>query len=634
MRYDQKLLQKLGCGDITPGQSRLVSCPAHEDNVPSLSVTYKTDGNIVLLHCFAGCSYEDIMQAINGNTDEDERKDGAKDGWKSWEAYTGIPQEEWEQWGCFVRDGWVVFTFGDLGVAKIRKIGEKAFHWIKQSPTTQSLTTQSLTTQSTPPLWPIPEGENLAETIWITEGETDCGVLRHFGLPAFAVTKGASFVIPPEVFVSLHRRGVHSVIFAYDADHAGHVGATRNAEAAKVVGMKVQIFPTGTLCDSLVGEKDLRDAYLCGKIPSVEFLLSLLRKEDHDLVLLQDLLSKPIPEAQWLVPDVLLTDVLATLIGPPKSGKSWLALDIGISVASGKPFLGYFTPNERTVSGPVIYVPKEDPLPMLQDRLAKILAAKGLAGESDVGLNELRRNVQVRWPPDAPAFAVSTRYSFAFNQTEIDALCWEIERMAEHLRGLQLVILDPVLRMTSGIDTWRAEEVAEHIFSGADRIRRTFGCTVLLCHHPSRSSADPYGSIGFEAFSENWMKILDKPEDILGKWIRVETRFKSAPDLNWAYRFVELQERYLVEATTDVTGVWNVRSTVQTRLSNRRQAILKLLVAAGESGMTTQSLAEATEVDYCTIRNDLLLMEKDGLVTSKEEKTAKGRSLKLWYALE
>jgi hypothetical protein len=38
-------------------------CPAHEDKEPSLSIREEGDGR-VLVHCFAGCSVEDILAAV------------------------------------------------------------------------------------------------------------------------------------------------------------------------------------------------------------------------------------------------------------------------------------------------------------------------------------------------------------------------------------------------------------------------------------------------------------------------------------------------------------------------------------------------------------------------------------------
>lgn len=41
----------------------LARCPAHEDKGPSLSVANGTDGRL-LLHCFGGCSFVEIREAL------------------------------------------------------------------------------------------------------------------------------------------------------------------------------------------------------------------------------------------------------------------------------------------------------------------------------------------------------------------------------------------------------------------------------------------------------------------------------------------------------------------------------------------------------------------------------------------
>ena len=43
------------------GQYKAI-CPAHEDHNPSLSIGLSKDGGRVLLHCFAGCSENDIIK--------------------------------------------------------------------------------------------------------------------------------------------------------------------------------------------------------------------------------------------------------------------------------------------------------------------------------------------------------------------------------------------------------------------------------------------------------------------------------------------------------------------------------------------------------------------------------------------
>ncbi len=41
----------------------MAKCPAHDDRTPSLSVAKGKDGQL-LLHCFAGCSLAEVLDAI------------------------------------------------------------------------------------------------------------------------------------------------------------------------------------------------------------------------------------------------------------------------------------------------------------------------------------------------------------------------------------------------------------------------------------------------------------------------------------------------------------------------------------------------------------------------------------------
>src|SRR5581483_3324965 len=104
---------------------------------------------------------------------------------------------------------------------------------------------------------------------------------------------------------------------------------------------------------------------------------------------LTELLGADLPPVAWAVPD-LLPDGLTLLAGPPKLGKSWMVLDIAISVAAGRPVLG-----RATEPGDVLYLALEDNWRRLQGRARKLLgdtpAPAGLelwtkAGKLDNGL--------------------------------------------------------------------------------------------------------------------------------------------------------------------------------------------------------------------------------------------------------
>ena len=56
----QRITKKLG--GRWDGRSGMACCPAHRDRTPSLSISAGT--NTVLLHCFAGCDFVDIIRAV------------------------------------------------------------------------------------------------------------------------------------------------------------------------------------------------------------------------------------------------------------------------------------------------------------------------------------------------------------------------------------------------------------------------------------------------------------------------------------------------------------------------------------------------------------------------------------------
>jgi hypothetical protein len=62
MRADA-LLSRLEKVKHTSSGRWTACCPAHDDKSPSLSIR-EVDGGRVLVHCFAGCSVEDILGSV------------------------------------------------------------------------------------------------------------------------------------------------------------------------------------------------------------------------------------------------------------------------------------------------------------------------------------------------------------------------------------------------------------------------------------------------------------------------------------------------------------------------------------------------------------------------------------------
>src|ERR1700740_1225517 len=81
------------------------------------------------------------------------------------------------------------------------------------------------------------------------------------------------------------------------------------------------------------------------------------------------------PLSQWLVEGLWSAQAVGILGGEPKCCKSFLALDLAVSVASGAPCLRRFAV-QRT--GPVLLFPAEDSLAVVRRRLEGICSAAGV----------------------------------------------------------------------------------------------------------------------------------------------------------------------------------------------------------------------------------------------------------------
>src|SRR6516165_10491272 len=90
---------------------------------------------------------------------------------------------------------------------------------------------------------------------------------------------------------------------------------------------------------------------------------------------INDFLNLDIPPREMLLAPILPERSLAMLYAPRGLGKSWLALSIGLAVASGSSLLRWSAPRQRNV----LYVDGEMPLVSLQERLKAIAVPFGTA---------------------------------------------------------------------------------------------------------------------------------------------------------------------------------------------------------------------------------------------------------------
>jgi len=171
-------------------------------------------------------------------------------------------------------------------------------------------------------------------------------------------------------------------------------------------------------------------------------------------------LSTAGPQTQWLVDGLWSDQAVGILGGEPKCCKSFLALDVAVSVASGAACLRQF-PVRRT--GKVLLFPAEDSLAVVRQRLEAIACAAQVEFES--------LPVEVITVPslrlDTPA---------------------DRQRLAQTVQALQpiLLILDPLIRLHR-VDENDATQVAT-LLSYLRELQRQFGLAIMLVHHARKDS--------------------------------------------------------------------------------------------------------------------------------------------------
>lgn len=166
------------------------------------------------------------------------------------------------------------------------------------------------------------------------------------------------------------------------------------------------------------------------------------------------------PQIQWLVEDLWTEQAVGILGGEPKCCKSFLALDMAVSVASGAACLRRY-PVPRP--GSVLLFPAEDSLAVVRQRLEGICSAAG------VDLASLAVDVIT-----APTLRLDTAA--------------DRQRLATTVQSLKptLLILDPLIRLHR-VDENDASQIAA-LLSFLRQLQRQFQLAVLLVHHARKDS--------------------------------------------------------------------------------------------------------------------------------------------------
>jgi RecA-family ATPase len=176
----------------------------------------------------------------------------------------------------------------------------------------------------------------------------------------------------------------------------------------------------------------------------------------------------------WMVDGWLPDHSVTFLVSPPESYKTWLLLDLAVSVAAGVPFLGQFQINSP---GPTLIIQQEDSHEGLVDRLA-LIAEQKLGAVPKLGDGEW----EVPTMPDIPVYIHPSRMLRFDNKKVLD----ELEEQIKQIKP-KVIMIDPLYSTTS-VDNYMAASAEQMMILKTWRDK--YGCSFVIAHH-SKKNVDP-----------------------------------------------------------------------------------------------------------------------------------------------
>ena len=283
---------------------------------------------------------------------------------------------------------------------------------------------------------------------------------------------------------------------------------------------------------------------------------------------------------RWLVEQLWGESSVGVIGGAPKCSKTWLGLDLALSVATGTECLGkYAVPR----AGPVLVYLAEDALPIVRERV------QGMARQRGLDL-------------DAIEIHVITAPTLRLDRGP------HRERLFETARRIRprLLLLDPLVRL-HGIDENNATEVAQ-LLAYFRSLQRRLDLSVVLVHHTRKNASGGVaagqglrGSSDLHAFGDSNLYLRRSRERLV---LSGEHRAAAAPPAVY------------LELSTTNTDTMHLRVVAELEQHNRRdleQQVLELLAPGGV-------LTRAKLRDTLSVKNERL-----GDVLQSLERTARIR---------
>ena len=260
-----------------------------------------------------------------------------------------------------------------------------------------------------------------------------------------------------------------------------------------------------------------------------------------------DLASTHVPRPRWLIDGVWTRGGCGFVSGAPKSYKSWMSLEMAVSIATGRQMLGTY----RVVSpGPVLYLQEEDSLATVVDRLDAIV--EGRAPQSHWGGTLEVDTGGVTWGPGL-GLPIDIQAHTGVVLSDPRWMAWLSERVRTY--EYRAVVIDTLTTTVGDVDLDKAVDLQTRVLRPLREIAQTYDCAVIIVHHSrkntlqGRRGSNMLGSVALHGWVDCAL-YLDRDEE--SGVVTVSPEGKQDPVGGWSMRMPRVHRDW----ATGARAVW------------------------------------------------------------------------------
>ena len=197
----------------------------------------------------------------------------------------------------------------------------------------------------------------------------------------------------------------------------------------------------------------------------------------YTLIPASNLLASPPPPRDWVIKNFLPSKIVAAVIAPGGAGKSYLAMHIAVSAASGSSLFSKF---RATKLSKVVFISGEDDKIELQRRIHAVTQDLAPSPKDSVSNN-------IFFIDFADSFELFTNKTMSGEVYMTDVPNKLVESITDAVGGeVDLVIVDPISRFRGGEENSAADTT--RFVQALQFIRDRLNTTVLTLHHVNKGA--------------------------------------------------------------------------------------------------------------------------------------------------